>query len=46
MPEARVIKAGEIAADFTLPDSTETPRRLSELAQNAYCLLVFYRGHW
>jgi peroxiredoxin len=46
MPEARVIKAGEIAPDFMLPDSLETPRRLSELASAGYCLIVFYRGHW
>jgi peroxiredoxin len=46
MPEARVIKAGENASDFTLPDSAEAPRRLSELASGGHCLLVFYRGHW
>ncbi len=46
MPEVQAIKAGEVAPDFALPDSKDTPRRLSELARGGYCLLVFYRGHW
>jgi peroxiredoxin len=46
MPEAREIKVGEVVNDFTLPDSAETPRLLSELASRGHSLLVFYRGHW
>jgi peroxiredoxin len=37
---------GEIAPDFSLPDSLGVPRRLSELARERPLLLVFYRGHW
>lgn len=37
---------GETAPDFELPDSTGTPRRLSELCSAGPLVLVFYRGHW
>jgi peroxiredoxin len=37
---------GEVAPDFTVPDATETLRRLSELCGERPLLLVFYRGHW
>ncbi|MFZ0700212.1 MAG: hypothetical protein WBX13_06965 [Candidatus Acidiferrales bacterium] len=37
---------GEAAPDFELSDSTETPRRLSELCASGPLVLLFYRGHW
>jgi peroxiredoxin len=44
--EARKIIVGEIAPDFSLPDSTGTLRQLSELTRNSLCVVLFYRGHW
>jgi peroxiredoxin len=44
--EARKIIVGEIAPDFSLPDTTGTPRRLSELTTDSMCVVLFYRGHW
>jgi thioredoxin-dependent peroxiredoxin len=46
MDEARKIIVGETAPDFSLPDSTGTPRRLSELTKDSSCVVLFYRGHW
>ncbi|HLI80662.1 MAG TPA: redoxin domain-containing protein [Candidatus Binataceae bacterium] len=46
MDEAHQIIVGETAPDFSLPDSTGTPRRLSELTKHSMCVLIFYRGHW
>ena len=43
---ARQIIVGETAPDFSLPDSTGTPRRLSELTKDSSCVVLFYRGHW
>ena len=37
---------GQVAPDFTLPDSTEAPRRLADLCAEHPLVLVFYRGHW
>jgi peroxiredoxin Q/BCP len=37
---------GEVAADFTLPDASGTPRDLSALCAERPLVLVFYRGHW
>jgi len=37
---------GETAPDFELPDSTGTPRQLSELCASSPLVLLFYRGHW
>jgi peroxiredoxin Q/BCP len=37
---------GEVAPEFELPDSTGTPRRLSQLVSQAPLVLVFYRGAW
>lgn len=42
----RVPKNGEIAPEFELPDSTGTPRRLSELVSQGSLALIFFRGHW
>ena len=44
MPE--VPAAGERAPEFELPDSTRTPRRLSELVSHGTVVLLFYRGNW
>jgi peroxiredoxin len=38
--------AGDLAMDFTLPDSTGVERSLGSLVANGPCVLVFYRGHW
>ena len=37
---------GELAPDFELPDSTATPRRLSNLVTSGPLVLLFYRGYW
>ena len=42
----RVPKNREIAPEFELPDSTGTPRGLSELVSQGPLALVFFRGHW
>ena len=39
-------KVGQQVPDFELPDSTGTPRQLSELAAGGPLVLLFYRGHW
>jgi peroxiredoxin len=44
--EARRIIVGETAPDFSLPDSTRTPRQLSALTRDSMCVVLFYRGHW
>jgi len=46
IPDARPPDAGQTAPDFTLPDSTGTPRRLSELVAGGSLVLIFYRGCW
>jgi peroxiredoxin len=46
MDEAHKIIVGNIAPDFSLLDTTETPRRLSELTKDSLCVVIFYRGHW
>ena len=42
----KVPTVGEVTPDFELPDSTEAPRRLSELLSQGSVVLLFYRGHW
>jgi peroxiredoxin len=39
-------QVGALAEDFTLPDSTGTPRVLSSLLTEGALLLIFYRGYW
>ena len=43
---ATAIVVGETAPDFSLLDTTGTPRRLSELTKDSSCVVLFYRGHW
>jgi peroxiredoxin len=40
------IMTGEKAPDFSLPDTTGTNRRLSELTKDSLSVVLFYRGHW
>ena len=37
---------GELAPDFTLPDSDGAQRRLVSLLGGGRLVLVFFRGHW
>ncbi len=46
MATGKMPAAGEVASDFELPDSTQAPRRLSELVSRGRLALVFYRGDW
>jgi len=46
MAIAKVPAIGELAPEFELPDSTVTPRRLSEFVLQGPVGLLFYRGHW
>ena len=46
MTEQPTIKSGDVAPDFELIDSGNTPRRLSELTRDRPCVVIFYRGHW
>jgi len=46
MATGKMPVAGEVASEFELPDSTQTPRRLSELVSQGRLALVFYRGDW
>ncbi len=46
MSESKTPRAGEIAPDFSLPDSTGAIVTLTELTADAPCAIVFYRGHW
>lgn len=49
-----VPKVGEKAPDFTLPDASQKPVRLSALLSDSatpgqkgsWVLLIFYRGYW
>jgi peroxiredoxin len=44
--EKQTPQIGALAEDFTLPDSTGTPRTLSVLVTDGSLLLIFYRGYW
>ncbi|MBV8452991.1 MAG: redoxin domain-containing protein [Deltaproteobacteria bacterium] len=46
MAEAPILKVGDAAPDFSLPDADGTRRQLSELTHERPCVVVFYRGHW
>ena len=42
----RVVKAGERAPDFTLPNTEGTPVTLSALLAKGPVVLSFFRGRW
>lgn len=42
----RVLRQGDVAPAFELPDSTGTRRRLSDLVADRPLVLLFYRGRW
>ncbi len=44
--EANALKAGDPAPDFTLPDATGKPVKLSERLKAGPVVLKFYRGGW
>jgi peroxiredoxin len=46
MTDIRPPDVGDVAADFTLPDSATNPRHLAALCTERPQVLVFYRGHW
>jgi peroxiredoxin len=46
MSEIQKLRVGGLAEDFTLPDSTGTPRTLSSLLTDGSLLLIFNRGYW
>lgn len=46
MADATPPQVGQLAPDFTLPDSTSAPRRLSDLVAERPVVLIFFRGHW
>lgn len=46
MASDKVPEVGQVAPDFSLPDSSGSTRRLSELAESGPLVLIFYRGHW
>ncbi|MGB7728700.1 MAG: hypothetical protein WBL50_11755 [Candidatus Acidiferrum sp.] len=46
MNEVQKPQVGALAEDFSLRDSTGTPRTLSSLLGDGSFLLIFYRGYW
>lgn len=42
----RVLKQGEAAPDFTLPNPVGTPVSLSAALKNGPVVVTFYRGMW
>lgn len=46
MQSESIPQVGHVAPDFTLPDSSGHPRRLSELTEKGPLVLIFFRGHW
>jgi cytochrome oxidase Cu insertion factor (SCO1/SenC/PrrC family) len=41
-----LVRVGESAPDFTLPDATGAPVTLASFRERAPVVLVFYRGSW
>jgi hypothetical protein len=39
-------QVGALVEDFSLLDSTGTPRVLSSLLSGGALLIIFYRGYW
>jgi hypothetical protein len=46
LKEVRNPQVGALVEEFTLLDSTGTPRTLSSLLADGPLLLIFYRGYW
>jgi peroxiredoxin len=46
MASGKMPVAGKVAPDFDLTDSTQAPRRLSDLVSRDCLVLLFYRGAW
>jgi len=45
-PAPAVLRVGEPAPDFTLPDATGAPVNLASFRERTPVVLVFYRGYW
>ena len=45
-PAPRVLRVGEPAPDFTLPDASGAPVSLASFRERTPVVLVFYRGYW
>ncbi len=45
-PATTVLRVGESAPEFTLPDASGAPVSLASFRQRAPVVLVFYRGYW
>jgi peroxiredoxin Q/BCP len=41
-----VLRIGEPAPDFTLPDATGAPVSLASFRDRTPVVVVFYRGYW
>jgi peroxiredoxin len=46
MSASNIPAPGDLAPDFSLPESTGATVTLAELTADMPCVLVFYRGHW
>jgi peroxiredoxin len=42
----RIVRVGQPAPDFTLPNAAGTPVSLAELRARGPVVLSFYRGRW
>jgi len=45
-PAPVVLRVGEPAPDFTLPDASGAPVSLASFRERTPVVLVFYRGYW
>jgi cytochrome oxidase Cu insertion factor (SCO1/SenC/PrrC family) len=45
-PATSVLRIGEPAPDFTLPDASGAPVSLASFRERTPVVLVFYRGYW
>ena len=45
-PGPAVLRVGEPAPDFTLPDATGAPVSLASFRERTPVVLIFYRGYW
>ena len=45
-PAPAVLRVGEPAPDFTLPDASGAPLSLASFREHTPVVLVFYRGYW